>query len=129
MDEPKIAFFIDDDQDFLRMIDEAIMHPNFQIKTLHVDNGYHAIDEIIKAKPDVLFIDFYLPRINGSQILPIIKYVQALSGVPVYFVTGFSKEKILPFLEAENYAGILTKSKSLREEVLKILENVGRMAA
>ena len=129
MEDQKIAFFIDDDQDFLHLIDEAIQHPNFQIKTLHVDNGYHAIDEIIKTKPDVLFIDFYLPRINGSQIVPIIKYVQSLSDLPIYFITGFSKDEIMPFIAAESYAGILTKSKSLREEVLKILEQLDRMAA
>jgi len=129
MNDQKIAFFIDDDQDFLELINEAVQHPNFQIKTLYVDNGYRAIDEIIKTKPDVLFLDFYLPRVNGSQILPIIKYVQSLSDLPVYFVTGFNKDEILPFIKAGDYAGILTKSNSLREEVLKILEEVDRSAA
>lgn len=129
MSNPKVAFFVDDDQDFLELVQGAIQHPNFEIKTLHVDNGYHAIDEIIKTNPDVLFIDFYLPRVNGSQILPIIQYVQSLSDLPVYFVTGFSKEEILPFLREGNYAGILTKGNSLREEVLKILEEVDKLAA
>lgn len=129
MSDPKIAFFIDDDQDFLELVNEGIQHPHFEIKTLCVENGYHAIDEIIKMKPDVLFIDFYLPRINAGQILPIIQYVQSLSDLPVYFVTGFSKEKILPFLKDSNYAGILTKSHSLRDEVLKILEQVDKLAA
>ncbi len=129
MNDQKIAFFIDDDQDFLELISEAVQHPNFQIKTLYVDNGYRAIDEIIKTKPDVLFIDFYLPKVNGSQILPIIKYVQSLSDLPVYFVTGFNKDEILPFIKTGDYAGILTKSNSFREEVLKILEEVDRAAA
>lgn len=129
MNDPKIAFFVDDDQDFLSLVNEGIRHPHFEIKTLHVDNGYHAIDEIIKTKPDVLFIDFYLPRVNGSQILPIIQYVQSLSGVPVYFITGFSKDEILPFLKEGNYAGILTKNNSLRDEVLKILEQVDQLTA
>ena len=129
MNEPKVAFFIDDDEDFLYLINQAIQHPNFQVKTLHVNNGYHAIDEIIKTKPDVLFLDFYLPRVNGSQILPIIKYVNSLSDLPVYFVTGFSKDEILPFIKDSNYAGILTKSNSLKEEVMKILEEVDRLVA
>lgn len=128
MSDPKIAFFIDDDQDFLQLVNEGIQHPHFEIKTLHVDNGYHAIDEIIKTKPDVLFIDFYLPRVNGSQILPIIQHVRSLSDLPVYFVTGFPKDEILPFLKEGNYAGILTKSNSLRDEVLKVLEQVDKAA-
>ncbi len=130
MDKRKIAFFIDDDPDFLELIKEAVQHPNFEIKTLHVDNGYHAIDEIIKTGPDVLFIDFYLPRINGSQILPVIQYIEAFSDLPVYFITGFSKEKIAPFInQNSHYSGVLTKSNHLREEILQILENVDKLAA
>ncbi len=130
MDNRKVAFFGDDDPDFLTLIQEGIQHPHFEIKTLHVNNGYHAIDEIIKIGPDVLFIDFYLPRINGSQILPVIQYIQSLSDLPVYFITGFSKDKIIPLInKTSQYSGILTKSDHLREEILKILEDVDKLAA
>lgn len=124
----KIAFFIDDDQDFLELIHEAIHHPKFEIKTLHVDNGYHAIDEIIKLKPDLLFIDFYLPRINGSQILPILKHINFLSEAKIYFVTGFQKDDIQPFIQ-DSCAGILMKGDSLREEVMKVLDQENQLAA
>lgn len=130
MNNRKIAFFVDDDKDFLDLIQEGIQHPHFQIKTLHVNNGYHAIDEIIKTGPDILFIDFYLPRINGSQILPVIQYVQSLSDLPVYFITGFSKDKVIPLInKASHYSGVLTKSDHLREDILKILEDVDKLAA
>ena len=130
MDNRKVAFFVDDDQDFLKLIQEGIQHPHFQIKTLHVNNGYHAIDEIIKIGPDILFIDFYLPRINGSQILPVIQYVQSLSDLPVYFITGFSKDKIIPLInKTSHYSGVLMKDNHLREEILKILEDVDKLAA
>ena len=99
MDEQKIAFFIDDDPNFLALIPDVVQHPRFRIQTYCAVNGYRTIDEIIKVKPDVLFIDFYLPRANGGQILPILKSVQALSNLPVYFLTGYSKEEILPLLK------------------------------
>lgn len=121
MKEQKIAFFIDDDPNFLALIPDVIRHPRFKIETYCAMNGYKTIDEIIKVKPDILFIDFYLPRANGGQILPILKSVQALSLVPVYFLTGYSKEEILPFVKGAEYDGILLKSDTLPAEVLEIL--------
>ena len=124
MSEPKVAFFIDDDEDFLRIIDTAIQHPRFQVRTLHVDNGYHAIDEIIKLKPDVLFIDFALPRANASQILPILKYINEFSELPIYFVTGYARDAVVPFLKDMTPQGIIFKNDSLRSEILKVLEEL-----
>ena len=122
MRQREIAFFIDDDPDFLEMISYLVSHPHFDIQTHHSRNGYRAIDEIIKVKPSVLFIDFNLPRANGGQIVSVLKSVESLSDLPVYFVTGYPKEKILPFLKAEDSEKIISKGPSLKEEVLKILE-------
>lgn len=119
-----MAVFIDDDSDFLNLIPEVIQHPHYEIKTYCSTNGYHAIDEIIKMKPDVLFIDFYLPRANGGQILPILKSVQALAHLPIYFVTGYSEPEILPFLEGLEYNGIIFKSDALKDAVLHVLDQL-----
>jgi len=123
--EQKVAFFIDDDPNFLALIPDVIQHPRFEIRTYCAVNGYRTIDEIIKVKPDVLFIDFYLPRANAGQILPVLKSVHALSNVPVYFLTGYSREEILPFVKGVEYNGVLIKSDSLPEEVLEILNQIG----
>ena len=119
-----MAVFVDDDPDFLELIPKVIHHPSYEIRTRHALNGYRIIDEIIKIKPDVLFIDFYLPRANGGQILPILKSVQALAHLPVYFITGYSKEELEPFLKDLDYDGVLLKSNSLSEEVLRILDQL-----
>jgi len=115
--EKKTALFIDDDQDFLEAIQNAINHPYFQIKTLLATNGYHAIDGVIKQKPDVLFIDFNLPRASGAQILPILKSIKELQNIPVYFVTGHDREYVLPLLEGLVYEAILEKGDTLSKQI------------
>ena len=122
MDKHEVAFFVDDDLDFLQLIQYLAPNSPFDILTYHSDNGYRVIDEIIRVKPDVLFIDFHLPRVNGGQIVSIIKSVQALSDIPVYFMTGFPKEQILPFLEGVPYEKILSKGSSFKEDVKEILQ-------
>src|SRR3989338_9754052 len=109
----KVAFFIDDDSDFLELLPEVIRHPHFDVQTYCAFNGYRTIDDVIKIKPDVLFIDFYLPRANGSQIVPILKSVEMLGRLPIYLVTGYSKEEITPFLKDVQFNGIIFKDGTL----------------
>ncbi len=125
MGDRKVAIFVDDDLDFLGLIPEMIQHPRYEIRTFRALNGYRIIDEIIKIRPDVLFIDFYLPRANGGQILPILKAVQGLAHLPVYFVTGYSEPEILPFLKDLDYDGIIFKSDALKEAVTRVLDQLG----
>ena len=124
MEERKIAFFVDDEADFLELLQKRIQHPSFEIQTYHAVNAYRIIDEVIKLKPDVLFIDFNLPRANGAQVVSILKSVPSLAELPVYFITGYSysKEKILPFLKEVKHQGVLLKDVSLKKEILRILD-------
>jgi CheY-like chemotaxis protein len=124
MGDRKVAVFVDDDPDFLELIPEVIHHPSYEIRTRHALNGYRIIDEIIKIKPDVLFIDFYLPRANGSQIFPILKAVQALAHLPIYFITGHSEPEVLPFLKGLDYDGIIFKSDALKDAVMRVLDRL-----
>ena len=116
--------FVDDDVDFLEAIPEEIQHPNFEIKICYTTNGYRTIDEVIKIQPDILFIDFHLPRANGGQILPILKAVQSLAHISIYFVTGYSEPEIMPFLKDLDYDGIVFKSDALKDAVLHVLSRL-----
>src|SRR3989338_3761685 len=125
MSERKLAFFVDDDQDFLEALQDILRHPRFEIQTYLADNGYKAIDEVIRRKPDVLFIDFNLPRANGGQILPVLRAIKSLRDVPVFFITGHSEDEILPFINHVKYQGLLKKSDTLISEVIERLDSIG----
>ena len=124
MNDRKRAFFIDDDQDFLEGLQDLIDHPRFEVVTYLALNGYRAIDEVIKQQPDVLFIDFNLPRANGGQILPVLRSIGNFSEVPVYFVTGHSREEVERLFKDVAYDGILEKSDTLPQEIVKILDSI-----
>jgi CheY-like chemotaxis protein len=124
MGEKKLVFIVDDDKDFLEVIKDVLEHPRFRIETYLALNGYRAIDEVIKQKPDVLFIDFNLPRASGGQILPVIKSTEAFSEIPVYFITGHTKDEVLPLLNHVKFDGILTKSDTLIQEIAQVLDKI-----
>ncbi|MBI4358271.1 MAG: response regulator [Candidatus Omnitrophica bacterium] len=129
MRDQKIAFFIDDDLAFLELIPYTVRHPRFEVRTYQALNGYQAIDEVIRRKPDVVFLDFRLPRANGGQILPILRSVKSLAHVPVYLVTGLSKAEVLPLLTDVNFDGVLVKNESIWAEVLKVLDRLDQSEA
>ena len=123
--EQKVAFFIDDDSDFLTILSSSLQHAQFAIKVHQAVNGYRTIDEIIKTKPDVLFLDFDLPKANAAQILPILRSIHGFANLPVYLVTGYSHDRIASILEDLDYVeydGIIYKDGSLRQNILRILD-------
>ena len=124
MSEEKVAIFIDDDAKFLSQLAQLIHHPHYEIKTHHTLNGYRVIDELLRIKPDVLFIDFYLPRANGGQILNILKSVKGFIHVPIYFITAYSEPEILPFLKDLDYDGVIPKSDALGDAVFHVLDRL-----
>ncbi|MBI1977771.1 MAG: response regulator [Candidatus Omnitrophica bacterium] len=124
MEKRKIVFFLDDDGEFLELLPHMIHHPDYEVRTYHVTNGYHIVDEIVRVKPNVIFMDFFLPRVNGAQVLPILRFIRELSGTPIYLMTGYPMEHLAPFLREVSYSGIILKQASFKEEVLKILDGL-----
>ena len=128
MGDRKVAFFVDDDQDFLTILSHAIRHPLFDIRVYCATNGYQAIDEIIKVKPDVVFIDFNLPRANGGQVVPILKSINQFRNLPVYFVTGYPPDAVSSFLTHLEFAGLLQKNEHVAGDILQILDQLAGTA-
>ncbi len=118
----KRAYFIDDDKDFLEMLSLSLNHSRFEICTCVSESGYKTIDDIIFAKPDVLFIDFHLPQASGTQIISILKKIEALSHVPIYIVTGYPAEKLQAFLEGVEHDGLIFKNDELVAKIIKALD-------
>jgi len=48
MNNQKRACFIDDDRDFLDVLQLRITHSRFQIQTVLATNGYQIIDQLMK---------------------------------------------------------------------------------
>lgn len=122
--ERKAAFFIDDDQSFVELIPLMVKHPRFEIKSLCATNGYQVIDEVIEVRPDVLFIDFNLPRANGAQLLPILKSIKTLSHMRIYLLTAYTEKELHPFVKGLEFHGILRKMQNLSTEIGKIFDEM-----
>ncbi|OGX06330.1 MAG: hypothetical protein A3G87_01630 [Omnitrophica bacterium RIFCSPLOWO2_12_FULL_50_11] len=124
MNNQKRACFIDDDRDFLDVLQLRITHSRFQIQTVLATNGYQIIDQLMKEQPDVLFIDFNMPRAHGGQVISVLQSANVLCSTPVYFMTSHGIEKVGSLLKNIEYDGILEKGDTFSQEVGHILDRI-----
>ena len=98
MHHPPTVFLIDDDTDDQEIFSEAMQKANGAAQCVFANDGIHALEKIREDpdfRPDYIFIDMNMPRMNGQQCLAEIKKFDRLKGVPVYmYSTSVDPESI-----------------------------------
>lgn len=130
----RITAIIIDDETLARELVKkyAGHHPIVEVIS-ECSNGFEAIIKINESKPDIIFLDIQMPKINGFEMLellenpPIIIFTTAYDQYALkafevnavdYLLKPFSQER---FDEALNKAFSYLENKSLQEHKLKEL--------
>lgn len=111
---PKIML-LDDDNDFLTLLQHAIMEklPTAQIAGLN--DGYDALVSIGAAQPDLLVLDMRMPNIDGTEVCRRLKENPITSDLPIIIVTGHDTPEQHQELTNLNVDEILSKSTPLTD--------------
>ncbi|MDQ3015589.1 MAG: TonB-dependent receptor plug domain-containing protein, partial [Bacteroidota bacterium] len=92
------VFLIDDDTDDQEIFGLAVEKTNTNASCVFANDGILALEKIRHEddfKPDYIFIDMNMPRMNGQQCLAEIKKIERLKDVPVYmYSTSADPESI-----------------------------------
>lgn len=132
----KIAAIIIDDETLARELVKKYIsyHQNLEVAA-ECSNGFDAIKKISELKPDLIFLDIQMPKINGFEMLellenpPIIIFTTAYDQYAIkafevnavdYLLKPFSQDR---FNEALNKAFPLLENKNLQAEKIKNLVN------
>ena len=124
MDLPNIL--IVDDREFDRILyKEYLDDSNYHFKELN--DGEGIIDQLKEEKPDLILLDWQMPRQGGLETLKIIKKNNSFKDIPIIIITGLQDEKVLE--EAFDYGSVdfLNKPVSkieLSSRVLNVLKLV-----
>lgn len=90
---PKTILLIDDSPVQLRQVRE-ILKDKYRI--LLATSGVQAINMLMDEKPDLIFLDYDMPVVDGKATLEKIRMNERSRNLPVVFLTAInSKEKIL----------------------------------
>lgn len=88
-----IGAVIVDDEELARGVIREMLAPHGEVRVLaECANGFEAVKAVSELRPDLLFLDIQMPKLNGFEVLELID-----PSVAVVFVTAYDQYAIQAF--------------------------------
>ncbi len=127
----KILFLIDDDQDDREIFREAVATCDAKIEMMFAADGIEALN-ILKSStvlPDVIFLDYNMPRMNGLECLKKLKANSDTKNIPTILYTTSGdreQEKVVLLLGADYYMQKTVSFNGLCEELARLFDLIDK---
>jgi CheY-like chemotaxis protein len=79
--------YVDDDEDDRDIFREVMRDVNPNVKLVLAKDGLDALSKLKELNPICLFIDMNMPKMNGLQLLALLKEDPALMKIPAFILT------------------------------------------
>jgi signal transduction histidine kinase/DNA-binding response OmpR family regulator len=99
-DASKDILIIDDEEDFIRYIDKEL---NKKMKIISCIKADEVFDLVDKYKPDLIFLDLIMPKIDGWTILKKLKSEPKYMNIPVIVCSILNEVSYAKELKADGY--------------------------
>ena len=95
MKSNKTILLADDDIDDIKLFCEALQEVDTSVVCHTVTDGSAVLELLVNtpSKPDVIFLDINMPRMNGWQCLAELKQEKAFSNIPVFIYSTSTNPK------------------------------------
>jgi CheY-like chemotaxis protein len=118
MENRKILFIIDDDEDDQLFLHEAVNDLKIPIECHYANNGESALKQLKEETipvPDFIFLDLNMPRLNGKECLVEIKKLSRYAHVPIIIYSTSSHHKDIQEIMQSGASYFLTKPTRISE--------------
>lgn len=105
-DGKKKILLVDDNAIQLRTL-RSILVPDYEV--LLASSGQDALKVMQKNKPDLIFLDYEMPEMNGKEVMERMMEIETVKDIPVVFFTGENDKKRIMDVVKLNPAGYLLK--------------------
>ena len=100
------VLLVDDEPDFLFAMKAWLLSRGLAVQT--ANSGREGIDKLKQKKPDVVFVDVMMPKMDGIDTLAQIRAIDA--ELPVILITAFGLHPRLQEAEKYGVTGFFRKS-------------------
>lgn len=108
----------DDDEGILEVIKIILESNNYEVMTISSGKGIQK--KILEFKPNLIFLDLWMPGIDGKEVTKLLKSNLETKGIPLIVVSALNEtEKIATQIGAD---GFLSKPFDI-DDLLKIVKN------
>jgi len=89
-----LKLLIVDDEDHLRMLIEQALEEleDEGVELITASNGEEALDTIKQERPQLVFLDVMMPKMNGIEVCRQVKQELKLSGIYIIMLTAKGQE-------------------------------------
>lgn len=121
--QPRIMM-IDDDEDFLVLMQQAILEQLPRAQVSLYSNGYDALVAIGANPPDLLVLDMKMPKIDGPEVCQRLKSNQRTKSLPIMMVTAHEAEADVAQLSELGVSQVINKATPILEIASRISDMV-----
>lgn len=86
----KKILVVDDEEDILTLITARITQGGYDVVT--AGDGLEGLEKAEKEKPDLILVDVSMPRMNGFQMVQLLRIHDTLKDTPIIIITA-SRQK------------------------------------
>lgn len=91
MADKQTILVVDDEQDLLDLIEYNLKKEGF--KVLKAEDGKEGIKVARKQNPDLVLLDIMMPKMDGLEVVEVMRNDEALKRIPIIFLTARGDEK------------------------------------
>ena len=118
---------VEDEELVRELYSEFLEKKGYDVET--AENGQEALDFLSENRPDLILLDINMPKVNGNELLKIIKADDKLRNIPVFIITGIANYKEIGDSITLGAIGYIEKSNSLGEVLNNIQMVLGNLMA
>ncbi|RPI05996.1 MAG: response regulator [Ignavibacteriae bacterium] len=105
---PIKALIVDDSLES-RMLLGKILTKAFHAEIIEASHGKEALRKLSAEKPDVIFLDYEMPVLNGKETLKSLRAKADFKDVPVFMITSHSETPLIRELMSYKVTDFLLK--------------------
>jgi len=119
----KKILIVDDSQAILQLLSNFLQQQGYEVAT--AEDGLTALDVMDSFRPNIMFIDLIMPRINGDKLCRIIRKMPEFDSVPLVIISATAAEEKIDFASLGADACIAKGPlKPMLENVSQVLEHL-----
>ena len=82
---------VEDDETLAKVYKDRLEMEGFEVA--HANNGESALEAAVKNVPDLVLLDVMMPKMNGFDVLDILRNTPATKNVRIIMLTALSQPK------------------------------------
>jgi CheY-like chemotaxis protein len=116
------ALIVDDSKES-RYLLGRMLKKSFNVKIVEAEDGKDALEKIPKENPDIVFLDYEMPSLDGKETLRALRSEREYRNLPVVIVSSHSERDLVKELISYKILAYLLKPLSA-DYVVKIMSVV-----